>query len=36
VPTGNYTVTATSTHCDANLENCGQLSASATIQIRAS
>jgi len=36
VPTGNYTVTATSTHCDANLENCGQLSVSRTIQIRAS
>jgi hypothetical protein len=36
VPTGNYTVTATSTHCDANYENCGQLSASGTIQIRAS
>ena len=36
VPTGNYTVTATSTHCDANLDNCGQLSDSATIQIRAS
>jgi hypothetical protein len=36
VPTGNYTVTAISTHCDANYENCGQLSASATIQIRAS
>ena len=36
VPTGNYTVTATSTHCDANYENCGQLSASGSIQIRAS
>jgi len=36
VPTGNYTVIATSTHCDANYENCGQLSASGTIQIRAS
>jgi len=35
-PTGNYTVTATSTHCDANYENCGQLSVSRTIQIRAS
>lgn len=35
-PPGNYTVTATSTHCDANLENCGQLSASRTIQIRES
>jgi len=36
VPTGNYTVTATSTHCDADYENCGQLSASGTIQIRPS
>ena len=36
VPTGNYTVIATSTHCDANYGNCGQLSASGTIQIRAS
>ena len=36
VPPGNYTATATSTHCDANYENCGQLSASATLQIRAS
>jgi hypothetical protein len=35
VPPGDYRVTATSTHCDANYENCGQLSASATIQIRA-
>ena len=35
-PPGNYTVTATSTHCDANLENCGQLSVSRTLQIRAS
>ena len=36
VPAGNYTVTATSVHCDANLENCGQLSVSRTIQVRAS
>jgi len=36
VPPGSYTATATSTHCDANLENCGQLSASRTLQIRAS
>ena len=36
VPLGNYRVTATSTHCDANHENCDQLSASATLQIRAS
>jgi hypothetical protein len=35
VPPGNYTVTATSLHCDANHENCGQLSASATLQVRA-
>jgi hypothetical protein len=35
VPLGDYVVTATSTHCDANYENCGQLSASATLQIRA-
>ena len=36
VPAANYTVTATSAHCDANLENCGQLSVSRTLQIRAS
>jgi len=36
VPTGNYTVTATSTHCDANYESCDQLSVSGTLQIRAS
>jgi hypothetical protein len=36
VPAANYIVTATSVHCDANLENCGQLSASGTIQIRES
>jgi len=36
VPAANYTVTATSSHCDANLENCGQLSTSGTIQIRES
>jgi hypothetical protein len=36
VPAANYTVTATSAHCDADLNNCGQLSASRTIQIRAS
>jgi hypothetical protein len=35
VPPGDYRVTATSTHCDANYENCGQLSASASIEIRA-
>jgi len=37
VPAANYTVTATSSHCDATLENCGQLSTSGTtIQIRES
>ena len=35
VPAANYTVTATSAHCDAGYENCDQLSASATIQLRA-
>ncbi len=35
VPPGNYQSTATSTHCDANYENCGQLSVSRTLQIRA-
>jgi hypothetical protein len=35
VPAGDYRVTATSTHCDAGYEKCDQLSASATIQIRA-
>ena len=36
VPAANYTVTATSAHCDANHENCGQLSVSRTLQVRAS
>ena len=36
VAPGSYTATATSTHCDVNLENCGQLSASRTLLIRAS
>jgi len=36
VPTGNYQVVAESSHCDANYENCGQLTTSATIQIRGS
>jgi len=36
VPTGNYTVTVTSAHCDADLQECDQLSTSRTIQIRAS
>ena len=34
-PTANYTVTATSAHCDADLNNCGQLSVSRTVQVRA-
>jgi hypothetical protein len=34
VPPGNYQIVAESSHCDANYENCGQLTASATIQIR--
>ena len=36
VPAADYTITVISAHCDAELQNCGQLSASATIQIRAS
>jgi len=36
VPAGNYTVTVTSAHCDADLQECDQLSTSRTIQIRAS
>jgi hypothetical protein len=35
VPLGNYRMVAESSHCDVNYENCGQLTASATIQIRA-
>ena len=35
LPAGNYTVTATSAHCDGNHENCVQLSVSVTLQIRA-
>jgi flagellar hook assembly protein FlgD len=35
VPPGNYRIVAESSHCDANYENCGQLTASAAIQIRA-
>jgi hypothetical protein len=35
VPLGNYRIVAESSHCDANYENCGQLTTSATIQIRA-
>jgi hypothetical protein len=36
VPPGNYQIVAESSHCDANYENCGQLTTSVTIQIRAS
>lgn len=36
VPPGNYQVVAESSHCDANYENCGQLTASATIKISSS
>jgi hypothetical protein len=35
VPLGNYQIVAESSHCDASYENCGQLTTSATIQIRA-
>jgi hypothetical protein len=35
VPPGDYQIVAESSHCDSNYENCGQLTASATIQIRA-
>jgi len=35
VPLGNYRIVAESSHCDANYENCGQLTTSAAIQIRA-
>ena len=34
VPLGDYQIVAESSHCDANYENCGQLTTSATIQIR--
>jgi hypothetical protein len=34
VPPGNYQVVAESSHCDADYANCGQLTTSATIQIR--
>lgn len=34
-PPGNYHVTATSMHCDANYEGCGKLSVSRILQIRA-
>jgi hypothetical protein len=36
MPPGNYRVVAKSSHCDANYENCDQLTTSATIQIRPS
>jgi len=36
VPLDNYQIVAESSHCDANYENCGQLTTSATIQIRPS
>ncbi len=36
VPVDNYEIVAESSHCDANYENCGQLTTSATIQIRPS
>jgi len=32
----NYQIVAESSHCDANYENCGQLTTSGTIQIRPS
>jgi len=35
-PLGGYQIVAESSHCDANYENCGQLTTSATIQIRSS
>ena len=35
VPPGNYRITAISTHCDANYENCGTLSVTRPLQIRA-
>ena len=36
VPLDNYQIVAESSHCDANYENCGQLTTSATVQIRPS
>lgn len=35
VPLGNYEITAESSHCDADFENCGQLTTSGIIQVRA-
>ena len=36
VPLGNYRVVAESSHCDADYEDCGQLTTSATIKIGSS
>jgi len=36
VPPGNYSIVAESSHCDANYENCDQLTTSAAVQIRPS
>jgi len=36
VPPGNYRIVAESSHCDANYENCGELTTSATIKIGSS
>jgi len=36
VPPGNYRILAESSHCDADYENCGQLTTSATIKISSS
>ncbi len=36
VPPGDYQIVAESSHCAANYEKCGQLTTSATIQIRPS
>ena len=33
VPPGNYRIVAESSHCDADYENCGELTTSATIKI---
>jgi hypothetical protein len=36
VPPGNYRIVAESSHCDANYENCGELTTSAAIKIGSS
>lgn len=36
VPPGEYQLVAESSHCDADYENCGELTTSATVQIRPS